>query len=266
MSLLRTNKVRRIAVAAVSISALATSIAIATPALAAPSGDLFAATNASRVAAGLPALQESSQLDAVAQGWANKLAASQNLAHNPNIQTQITNWSTIGENVGMGATIPTLQTAFMNSPLHKANILSKAFTQAGVGTASSMDAQCNCEILWVVVDFKRPETAAAPVKAAPAKTAPVVAPTHTATAKPVTQPAAAATTHASTATPVAPVTPATPVKAATPVTPVSVPLVAASNTVLQAQIANAGPTSHSAVVVDPVASVLDFASVLATLT
>jgi uncharacterized protein YkwD len=260
MSFLGTTKLRKtvIAAAAVSISALG-AVALATPALASTSGSLVSATNASRSAAGLAALQANSQLNGIAQAWANKLAATQVLAHNPNLSTQITGWSTIGENVGMGADVPTLEQAFMASPGHKANILSSAFTQVGVGSASSVDPTCTCTVLWVVVDFRRPSSAApakktpvksAPVQPAPAKPAPatvrpapVVLPTHAPAAPAVVRPAS---------TPVAVLKPAT-------VKPVSV--VVRSPVALQAQIAHVDPVAGAAA--DPVSTVLDFASVLA---
>lgn len=265
MSLFRADQVRKAVVAAaVAVSALAATLAIASPALASPSGDLVAATNASRSAAGLPALQDSSQLNAIAQSWATKLASDQTLAHNPNLSTQITDWSTIGENVGMGADVPTLEQAFMGSPAHKANILSSAFTQVGVGSATSVDPSCQCRLLWVVVDFKRSASAApapapkpapaktAPVKTTPVKTTPVkttpveTAPATTAPARPITAPTRPVSARAATASAAA-----------------SVAAVVERPAALSAQIVDVDPTSGSAA--DPVSTVLDFASVLAAL-
>jgi uncharacterized protein YkwD len=160
-----------VAAAAVTVGAVAGSTAFAAPAFASPSGDLAAATNASRAAAGLPGLQIDGQLSSVAQAWANHLAAANALSHNGALRGQVSNWTNLGENVGMAADIPSVQRAFMNSPEHRANILNSKYTLMGVGSASSILPSCNCRVLWVVVDFKRPATAAAPAPAKPAKPA-----------------------------------------------------------------------------------------------
>jgi hypothetical protein len=269
-----------IAAAAISVSLLGVSLAspgLATAALASStSGDLVAATNASRAADGLPALQENGQLDSVAQGWANKLAAANVLSHNPNLQSQVTDWNDLGENVGMGPSVPTLQQAFMQSPDHKANILDTNYTQVGVGTATSIYPGCNCQILWVVVDFRRPESVA-PVTVAPNKTpAAPAAPTHQAApthaAAPVTAPR--------TVVPTTPVTPVTHPSAASapvvaPTATASAPAVPAATPSTPAPAASpsfalsAKVTDDAAVpagTADPVSSILDFASALAALT
>jgi uncharacterized protein YkwD len=160
--------VKVVVAAVVTLGAVAGSTAFAAPAFASPSGDLAAATNASRAAAGLPGLRVDGQLSAVAQAWANHLAAANALSHNGALRGQVSNWTNLGENVGMAADIPSVQRAFMNSPEHRANILNSKYTLMGVGSATSILPSCNCKVLWVVVDFKRPATAAAPAPA-PAK-------------------------------------------------------------------------------------------------
>ena len=44
------------------------------------------------------------------------------------------NWRKLGENVGEGADIASVHTAYLNSPGHRANIMDPAFTQ--IGTAA----------------------------------------------------------------------------------------------------------------------------------
>lgn len=154
--------------AAVASGAVATAV----PAWASPASDLAAATNAARAAAGLPPLRVDAGMSAVAQDWANHLAATRVLAHNPNLQDQISNWTLLGENVGMAVDIPSVQQAFMNSAPHRANILDPRFTQMGVGAASSIYPSCGCPILWVVVDFRRPMSAPQQISQPPASAAP----------------------------------------------------------------------------------------------
>jgi cysteine-rich secretory family protein len=245
-------------------TALIGSAALAAPAFASPAGDLGSATNAARVSNGLPALATNAQLNAVAQAWANKLAAAGVLSHNPALRTQVSDWSVLGENVGMAGDIPSVQAAFMASPPHRANILDPRYTQMGVGSATSIYPSCGCQVLWVVVDFRRPTTVA-PATTAPApKPAPakVVAKVATTTSKPTAKPSVQTTAKA----PAAPVVAAKTVTTA--VTVATVPgavsgVVAASATALQTQLAASSDPTGS--VSDPVGRMLSFASVLSQL-
>ena len=59
------------------------------------------------------------------------------------------NWSTWGENVGVtGGTITGMQSAFMNSPGHRSNILNRGFHRVAVGTYRDANG-----FLWVTVFF-----------------------------------------------------------------------------------------------------------------
>jgi len=230
-------------------TALVGSAALASPAFASPAGDLGAATNVSRAGDGLPALALNAQLNAVAQAWANQLAAAGVLSHNPALRNQVSDWSVLGENVGMAGDVPTVQAAFMASPPHRANILDPRYTQMGVGSATSIYPSCGCKVLWVVVDFRRPTSVVTPAP----KTTPVPAKPATVTpAKPVTK--TAVTTPAK----VVPVT-----KQTTTVAGVSSGVVAASATALRTQLA--ASTDPAGATSDPVGRMLNFASVLSTL-
>jgi Cysteine-rich secretory protein family len=251
------SRVRRaskwVAMLSLVATALVGSAALASPAFASPTGDLSVATNASRTSNGLPALALNAQLSAVAQAWADQLAAAGVLSHNPALRNQVSDWSVLGENVGMAGDVPTVQTAFMASPPHRANILDPRYTQMGVGSATSIYPSCGCKVLWVVVDFRRPMSVATP--SAP-KTTPT--PVKPATVKP--------------ANPVKPVT-KTPAKVvpvtnqetsnSTTVAGVSAGVVAASATALRTQLAASSvPAGASS---DPVSRMLNFASVLSQL-
>ena len=78
------------------------------------------------------------------------MAASQKLYHNPSLATAVKNWSWVGENVGYGPSVASLQSAFMASPGHRANILDHQFTQVGVGAVTVNGT------IWVSVVFRRP--------------------------------------------------------------------------------------------------------------
>jgi hypothetical protein len=107
-------------------------------------------TNSARAAAGLAPYTISSDLSAVALAQAQRMASSQKLYHNPSLATAVKNWSWVGENVGYGPSVTTLQNAFMNSPDHRANILDHQFTQVGVGAVTVNGT------IWVSVVFRRP--------------------------------------------------------------------------------------------------------------
>jgi uncharacterized protein YkwD len=242
-----------------AVAALGASTALATPALAGPSGDLASATNSSRAAAHLPALELNGQLSAVAQAWANRLAAAGALSHNPALRSQVTGWNVLGENVGMAGDIPTVQAAFMASAGHRANILDGRYTQMGVGSASSINASCNCAVLWVVVDFRRP-TAAPAAAAAPAPRKPAPA----AAAMPAVKPAVKAALVPAKAAPPTVTKPAgLAVGVHRPALVVSVqPSATALSTGLAASASSGAPGTSN----DPVSRVLMFATVLAGLT
>ena len=108
--------------------------------------------NGDRGAAGLGGLCASSVLNGYAQSWANWMAQNQTMVHQDlNNILAGTSFNTIGENLlegpgGMSA--GSMEAAWMNSPPHRANILSGAFSAAGVGMATSSDGR-----IWVCVDF-----------------------------------------------------------------------------------------------------------------
>lgn len=251
-----TLRVRRtaqwVAGLSLTVTALVGSAALASSASASPAGDLGTATNTARISAGLAPLSINAQLSAVAQAWANNLATAGTLSHNPGLRTQVTNWTVLGENVGMAGDVPTVQNAFMHSPEHKANILDPRYTQMGVGSATSIYPSCGCAVLWVVVDFRRPATSTVAPVVAPK------APAKTTTVKPTVKTPAVNTAAVKAATKVAVVTSNATVAAPA----VAAPAVVPSATALRSQLAaTASPTSTG----NPVSQMLNFATVLSQL-
>lgn len=60
-----------------------------------------------------------------------------------------TTWSTWGENVGVtGGSVADLHQAFMDSPVHRANIVNQRFRRVALGTYRDEDG-----LLWVTVFF-----------------------------------------------------------------------------------------------------------------
>jgi Cysteine-rich secretory protein family len=109
-------------------------------------------TNQDRANAGLPALENDESAANVARAWAQTMAASGTLQHNPNLANQITTqvttqWTAIAENIGVGPDVATVQQAFMASAPHRANILGN-YNRVGIGTARDTAGR-----LWVALDF-----------------------------------------------------------------------------------------------------------------
>lgn len=137
-----------------SLVAAPSALAADQPGLAA---QFVADINAARAASGLPGYAVAGDLTAIAEEHSAAMAASQSLYHNPSLTTEVQNWLSIGENVGVGPTVSAINSAFLNSPEHRANILDPHFTQVGVGVyVDSRGA------IWVTEDFRQPMGAAPP--------------------------------------------------------------------------------------------------------
>jgi hypothetical protein len=114
-------------------------------------GDLFSAVNAARASAGLPGYAYAGDLAAAARGQAERMAASGELYHNPNLGSEVGGWSRIGENVAFAGDWRAAHDVLMNSPDHRAQILDSGYTQMGVGTAVDKDGT-----IWVAEVFRTP--------------------------------------------------------------------------------------------------------------
>lgn len=165
-------------------------------------------TNQNRVANNLPPLQVSPLLVAAAQDKANDMATKDYFAHtSPQgltpwywFQQVGYNFDYAGENLAVNfSDSEDVTNAWMNSPEHRANILSPDFTQIGIATAQGI---YNGEpATYVVEEFGTPAaTPVAFVDTASAATAPATVPAVTPAAK--TSPASPVKTVAPAKTPV----------------------------------------------------------------
>src|SRR5690625_3790290 len=113
-------------------------IFVGSPAQAGTPGQMVSLVNSARSSAGLPHLAHHSGLASVAQAWANTIASSGNLHHNPNAGSQIpSGWQRWAENVAYTSTpsASKLHGMFMNSPSHRANVMGD-YTHIGIGYAT----------------------------------------------------------------------------------------------------------------------------------
>ena len=116
--------------------------------------DFVARINEVRAQNGAGPLSVDDQLVAVARTWTDTMVAAGDISHNPNLSGLITDWHHIGENVGMGPNIDSLETAFVNSPHHFANMVDPTFTRIGVGVSMAPDGT-----MFVTEDYKTPSGA-----------------------------------------------------------------------------------------------------------
>lgn len=106
------------------------------------------ATNQARRAAGLGNLQIDPQLSQVAEMHSYWMERKNELFHSNRLAWKVTNWIRLGENVGFGQSIASLQSAFMNSPAHRQNILDPSFTYVGISVRPQGDR------LWMTALFE----------------------------------------------------------------------------------------------------------------
>jgi uncharacterized protein YkwD len=106
--------------------------------------------NGSRRAHGLRPLRLNPRLSASAWGHSLRMLRSGSLYNTTNMRRVVRRFGAHawGENVGLtSAFLPALERAFMASPEHRVNILSRRFHHIGIGVISVRGRR------WVTVDF-----------------------------------------------------------------------------------------------------------------
>ncbi|MDP9442208.1 MAG: CAP domain-containing protein, partial [Actinomycetota bacterium] len=122
--------------------------------------------NAERRTRGLATVALRPEVTPVARAWTAAMIAAGALSHNPLVAGQMpADWVQLGENVGVGAGVDSLHTAFMNSPAHRANVLGD-FNQVGVGVDGDVTGR-----MWVTVNFLKSRVQAGAPVAVPAPAA-----------------------------------------------------------------------------------------------
>lgn len=110
----------------------------------------FNKLNIARKAGGRTELKLDRELSRVARKQTATMVEKNLLHHTPDakMRRRVTNWQLLGENVGVGGSVTSLDTAFMNSPDHRANIMESDFRNVGIGTRYANGR------LWVTVIFE----------------------------------------------------------------------------------------------------------------
>src|SRR5205807_5494389 len=121
----------------------------------------FAETNQLRVSHGLNPLASYGGLVSIARGWSGNMASAGQISHNMSLPNEVSGpWTKLGENVGVGSTVDSIQQAFIASPHHYENLVDPVFNYVGIGVVDSGGR------IWVTVDFMQLNNA--PAAAAPA--------------------------------------------------------------------------------------------------
>jgi hypothetical protein len=108
----------------------------------------FADLNSLRASQGLSALIVDTRLVTIARAWSVQMAAAGAISHNPNLTALApASWQALGENVGVGPTEPSLNSAFINSPHHYANMVDPSYNTVGIGVVMAGTS------IYVTVDF-----------------------------------------------------------------------------------------------------------------
>lgn len=103
----------------------------------------------------LPAMRVCADLRDLARRWSDQMADDGHLSHNPDLETQVRGWRSVGENVGFDVSVEEIHRQFMDSAAHRDHVLSAAYTEVGFGV-DQRDG-----MLWVTQVFREPDSATA---------------------------------------------------------------------------------------------------------
>jgi uncharacterized protein YkwD len=133
------------------VAALAACLALALSACTPEQWQCFDMINNSRVANGRAPVDFNVDLWFKGQGWADQLAHDGYL-HHSYLPSGLENlpWRKLGENIGVGGSLPAVHNAFMGSSGHRANILDPQFNFTAVGVTRDIFGR-----YWVVQEFMR---------------------------------------------------------------------------------------------------------------
>lgn len=159
---------------------------------------LVSLTNQDRAAQGLGSVTINPLLVKAAQAKANDMAAKGYFSHTTPEGYSSWHWFKLvgysyaraGENLAQGySTASEVETAWLNSPTHRANVMNPAFTEIGIATA--VGTYQGKQVIFVAEMFGTPKNVPVAAKPAPAPAAKIVAaapsaPLRTAPKAPVT--------------------------------------------------------------------------------
>ena len=106
--------------------------------------------DALRRAHGLAPHRVASDLTRIARDHAKVMARRDHLHHNPDLGSQVTGWSRVAENVGVGPSVSSVHSGLVASSKHRRNLLDERMTEIGIAVERSGNRT------WVVQLFREP--------------------------------------------------------------------------------------------------------------
>lgn len=149
--------------------------------------DFVARINALRASKGLPQLEVNGELQAKARAWADTMAGAGRIWHSNLPDGVSQNWRRLGENVGVGPSVGSLQDAFVASPKHYENLVDPGFRYVGVGVVNANGTLYVSEVFMELASQPAPRTSA-PAAGTPSSSAAHKGATHKAVAAAPTPP------------------------------------------------------------------------------
>ena len=198
---------RRLVLLVVAVFVLALGVA-ASPAAAqtdpvAAEAEFVASINSLRASKGLSQLEVHGELVALGRSWAAEMAKVDRISHNPNLANAVkADWQKLGENVGVGMSVPRLHQAFIDSPTHYKNLVDPAWTHIGVGVVLGRDGALFTSHQFMQLRASEP---APPTTVRTPRTTTTRSPTPPPPPPPVTEPTTTTTTTTAPPPPEAPV-------------------------------------------------------------
>src|SRR4051794_23689510 len=99
--------------------------------------EMVGLVNQHRAGMGLQNLKTDAALQTVARRQASRMIAAGYIYHNPDLADEagaaVPTWLKIGENVGVGPDVPSVENAFLASPHHRENIEDDGYNVIGLG-------------------------------------------------------------------------------------------------------------------------------------
>jgi hypothetical protein len=125
--------------------------------------------NGTRAGLALKPLARNTDLVAMARGQAVRMAERGGIYHNPRLGQEADerglDWQRLGENVGTGPEVETVEDAFLASPGHYHNIIYPDYTSAGIGVVRGSDGRVYVVQVFAQLATRSVEPVTAPATA-----------------------------------------------------------------------------------------------------
>lgn len=142
-------------VSALQLACIAPAAAAEGSGISAREQEALSFVNAARSSAGMSSLTLDAELAAIARAHTRDMAASGVLKHNTSLPSQVKGWRSIGENVGAGPDVATIDDQFLASEAHRDNVLG-IYRKIGIGVVEGEDGT-----VWMTQVYVDPPARAA---------------------------------------------------------------------------------------------------------